>query len=286
MIIPVSDIHIDIPNTPPRVDGKKLKGHVAMEDEIRKLFPYDTSDRHIFCFCGDIGERLLGVYYIMKILEIFPNSEAVYVPGNHEFYGYNIDYAYADFNFVNETAERLHVLTGMGYSSCEIDGITFVGGTLWTDFNKGSSEIMTMACTTMNDYIAIKSTSKNRPISPERILNDHHVQRKNIFKSISKALEKNKPVIVLTHHRPILPECIYSTTEYLYSVDLMKDLEALPKLPKYWLCGHHHRSIYKELRLTNGTMTVIENSVGYPSERTKTGFSNLCTLETAHLFDE
>lgn len=284
MIIPISDIHIDIPNTSVRVDGKKPTGHVATEDEIRKLLPYDTTERHIFCFCGDIGERLLGVYYIMKVLEIFPNSEAVYVPGNHEFYGYNIDYAYADFNFVNETAERLHVLTGMGYDHCEIDGIVFVGGTLWTDFNKGNQEIMNLACTTMNDYIAIKSTSKNKPISPERILNDHHVQRKNIFRTLNKVLKGDKPVIVVTHHRPILPECIYSPTEYFYSVDLKSELEELPKLPHYWLCGHHHRSIYKELTLSNGTITVIENSVGYPSERTKTGFSNMCTIDKEFLF--
>ncbi|WP_341325735.1 hypothetical protein [Methylotuvimicrobium sp. KM2] len=79
----------------------------------------------------------------------FANREIIYVAGNHEFYD-------NDLSIIDElraTAKTLgiHFLDNDGIV---IDGVRFLGCTLWTDFNRYSPAAVYDAQSTMTDYRA------------------------------------------------------------------------------------------------------------------------------------
>ena len=83
----------------------------------------------------------------------------VFVAGNHEFYGGSIvdDIRAAK---LEDVYPRLHFLEN---GKVEIDGVLFVGGTLWSDFRIFSRDpevAMSYARSGMNDFKHIKFTKR------------------------------------------------------------------------------------------------------------------------------
>jgi predicted phosphodiesterase len=58
-------------------------------------------------------------------------TPVLFVPGNHEYDGLDVDQAHAD---LRQTCERLGI-TWLERESRVIDGVRFIGTTLWTDFD-------------------------------------------------------------------------------------------------------------------------------------------------------
>lgn len=87
-------------------------------------------------------------------------KHVIYLMGNHEHY-------HGDFN---TSADKLRgfLLNDDDYSnihfldkeSVEIDGVTFVGGTLWTDFDNGNEMIMRYIERRMNDFQIVKHSGR------------------------------------------------------------------------------------------------------------------------------
>lgn len=101
---------------------------------------------------GDIHKGNLGVYWARKA---WPDKHLVYVAGNHEFY----------------RSDRVKTLEKLRYAANEInvhflenyeaiiDGIRFLGCTLWTDFNLFGTEqqnaCISLATERLNDFTNI-----------------------------------------------------------------------------------------------------------------------------------
>ncbi len=90
------------------------------------------------CCCGagiaeDIlaGDIATGANGIGWARTAFPDKEIVYVTGNHEFYGGTYELQIEELRREAE-AKGVHFLER---GRAEIGGITFLGATLWTDFN-------------------------------------------------------------------------------------------------------------------------------------------------------
>ncbi|WP_210183331.1 metallophosphoesterase, partial [Methylobrevis pamukkalensis] len=121
----------------------------------------------------------------------------IYVAGNHEFYG----------GYIRETAEALASLPGVTFLNDDIvriDGIRFIGGTLWTDYALRGREwtrtAMDHARNLMNDHRRI--SNRKQPWSrflPADALHLHEKTRRFIDEA---PLDDGSPVVVVTHHAP------------------------------------------------------------------------------------
>ena len=84
-------------------------------------------DADVVVIAGDIRNGTGGFNWARTR---FPDTEVICVLGNHELYGFGIDTAPV---FLRQEASRLGV-TLLDCNECVLDGIRFIGATLWTDF--------------------------------------------------------------------------------------------------------------------------------------------------------
>ena len=287
-LFPISDLHgnfIDVNRDAGNSPFNMRKMKSVWSPTLR------TGDDTILFACGDIGERMQGVMWCERMLQVFPTLNICYCPGNHEFYGSNIDLLLHDMHIADATScDRLHILDGyykchtvvsdqMGRPLC-----TVVGGTLWTNFNDKPEDgeenpvdrIMDIAKRNMNDYKYIRSGNDSNSIKPTRILNMHYETRKEIFKQIERA-DKDIPLIGMSHHTPYM-DIPYDALHYCYHVDMTEEFNNASRVPTYWFSGHTHQSKTHKESYTAGTVEFVSNQIGYPHQFS-TGFSMNCILE-------
>lgn len=271
-IFTISDVHCDF---------YTKKTSLLSPENMKKIFrEFKDGENIILVVCGDIGEGLLGVIWCERMLNVFPKLQIIYTPGNHEFYGQNLDELLDYFAIISDSNPKLTILDGINMVKKVIQQnntpiCTFIGGTLWTDFNKNSEYCKTKAVTYMSDYKRIFS-GKNKLINPNRVFELHSITKKKIFNEIQKA-DTNIPIIGVTHHVPFVP-VTYSYEDYYYYSDLSNEFNQIHNLPKYWLYGHTHISKVTNQKYTHGDITFISNQVGYPHQ-INSGFSLNCFIE-------
>ena len=88
-------------------------------------------DADVIVLAGDIGVGLEGICWAASLLQE-TKADIIYICGNHEFYGHEIHQLHAEIKaFVASNSEgRLHFLDD---EQVVIDGVRFLGSTLWTD---------------------------------------------------------------------------------------------------------------------------------------------------------
>ena len=94
-------------------------------------------DVDLVILAGDIHTGVQGIAWAERAF----TAPVVYVPGNHEFYGHDID----DLPAAVRRAARdghVHLLDG---ARAAISGLTVAGVTLWTDYDDRRPEIMDLA---------------------------------------------------------------------------------------------------------------------------------------------
>jgi len=204
-----------------------------------------------------LGERLPGV-------------PVVYVPGNHDFWWdrgeerYTIDDQVARGRD-HAAALGIHLLID---ATVMLDGIRFLGGTLWTDFRLGSFSLThafrsAQGRDGMVDYRRIRTGPRSRDrIEPEEVLAMHRATR--AFLNAELARSHNGPTVVVTHHAPH-PDSLADRHAHLAWCDT-SDLTVLieQRSPDLWVHGHvHRRADYRV-----GRTRVVCNARGHVEERT------------------
>jgi Icc-related predicted phosphoesterase len=100
-------------------------------------------------------ERMMVKDFFQRCAFQFPH--VVYVMGNHEHYDFDIAHTYDRLKNELLPFDNIHLLEK---ETWEHNGITFVGGTLWTDMNKNDSLTLWHTGQRMNDFQLI--TNSNR----------------------------------------------------------------------------------------------------------------------------
>ncbi len=189
---------------------------------------------------GDICEMRkpnILIPFLQDVCKRF--KHVIYVPGNHEYYGGHM-YISLDKLLVAMESQftNFHLLHNR---FVEIDGVNFIGSTLWTDFNKGNPMAMWDVARGLNDYSYIR-TGNYRKISAAIILAEHNTA-KNFINDTLYLLNDQKNVVI-THHAPctlsISPAYINDPLNAGYVSDL-SDLIDKHK-PLIWCHGHVHTS--------------------------------------------
>lgn len=208
-------------------------------------------------FAGDTNLGITGIQWIQSKIT---NTPVIYILGNHEYYKGSYP---KTLNKIIDLAKgtNIHVLEN---KSIQLDGITFHGATLWTDFQLlGNPRINGSICQSkMNDYKMIRrdpSYSKLRSIDTFSI---HKASIKWLEKSIeSSSTDKN---IVITHHAPSIKSVPLKFKEDVVSSAYASDLEEmiLKYQPNFWIHGHIHEPLEYEI----GKTKIICNPHGYIDE--------------------
>jgi predicted phosphodiesterase len=189
----------------------------------------------------------------------FKSEPVVYVAGNHEYFGSDIPSMQQSMR----SAARDFDIHFLERESIVIDGVRFLGTTLWTDFALYGAEpqqvadAMDYALHAMYDYKSIKR-------SPLENLQPEHTRQMHIEQSGWLKMELDAPfagsTVVVTHHLPHL-----NSVHPIYEGErsnpaFASDLSALfSDRVNLWVHGHTHESMNYRV----GRTRVVCNPRGY-----------------------
>lgn len=249
-----SDLHLELQNpilvdSAPEADAIVCAGDLCHADEL-----------------ADRARRLIERYGL----------PIVFAPGNHEFYGARHAWPPRtkprDHLLMRQAAEasrswrrRLHVLDG---EAVEIDGVRFIGATLWTDFRMDLKDELDLirrmlsAPSQLADFSAIRLGGGER-LTARAMLGFHRLDRSFIERRLAVPFEGR--TVVVTHHLPH-PDCtpaVYRNwdTNHLFacSEEAFQPILESDAAPALWICGHtHHPS-----DVTVGRTRIVCNPYGY-----------------------
>jgi Icc-related predicted phosphoesterase len=204
----------------------------------------------------------------------FQFPHVVYIMGNHEHYDFDIAKTYDRLKAELADLPNIHLLEK---ETWDHNGVTFVGGTLWTDMNKNDSLTLWHCGQRMNDFQLIANSNRkthhknvvyaknsengsplrdaNGELVIERV--DHYEKssrwsaedsvedHKKMLDYIRIATEdKTKQYVVVTHHAPT-PISIAEWYKHdtlmngAFASDLSEFIMDRPQI-KMWTHGHMH----------------------------------------------
>jgi predicted phosphodiesterase len=230
-----------------------MKIHVLsdLHLEFSNLLP-PSAHSDVVVLAGDIWKKDHGIHWARST---WPNSEIIYIAGNHKFYG-------SERNIVIDklrNAAKNNAVHFLENDEVIINDTRFLGCTLWTDFRLFGADraesSMQAGLYNLNDFKLIKEgVGSFTPKDSVQSFTDSV----SWLESKLKVAHTGK-TIVITHHLPSsnsiaekyandpLNPCFASNLDYLFG---MTDI---------WIHGHTHDSFDYRVRNTR----VICNPRGY-----------------------
>lgn len=219
-----------------------------LEFDGNTLRDYEPPEADVVVLAGDINVGVQGIMWAADTFVSGYGIPVIYVAGNHEFY-HNNRFFSNHYDKMRRKAKEfgIHFLQN---DTVVIDGVRFVGATLWTDFNLRGNAPMAMitAQMNMNDYQNIRSDPpegqewSNRPLTPSAVLAEHNMSMEFLADELGK--DHDGPTVVVTHHAP---SEMSSGSRYLDDVDQPSYASRLEGFigvmkPDLWVHGHMHDS--------------------------------------------
>lgn len=209
----------------------------------------NTDNCDVLILGGDImiAEKVLtpfsetGVRYrdfLKRVSFQFPH--VIYIAGNHEFYGGNFHKSLDNLRAACGVHDNVYFLER---DTKIIDDVVFVGGTLWTDMNKGDPLTLHGVRDMLNDYRAIREDQSGyRNLKPIDTAQRHRATLDYIRLIVDE--NKDRKCVVVGHHTPSYQSCheMYRSDYIMngaYHSDLSEFILDRPQI-KLWTHGHTH----------------------------------------------
>jgi predicted phosphodiesterase len=220
-----------------------------IKGSLKTFFENLLAPADILVLAGDIA---VGKTNLLQAVEFFAKhyKHVILVLGNHEAYN---GLGLTQFDGL-ETPSNVHILNP---GSVTLEGITFTGGTLWTNFGNDPRAVNT-AKSYINDF--------KRGITTDEVT--------DLYNEHLEFIKQNPADIIVTHFLPC-KECIdpryLNPTDTVLNKYFANDLTEYIKTldTKYWLFGHTHSKVDTQV----GTTRLLANPLGYPGENEH--YSNL-----------
>jgi predicted phosphodiesterase len=239
--------------------------------EFQDWNPPDA-EADIVVLAGDIHSGARGVEWARRQFPVLP---ILYVPGNHEFYGRDLQQTLSELQKAGRRF-RVDVLHGRGVV---IGGVRFLGATLWTDFalhgadHRSVARAMSDAKRGMGDFSVIRH-GVHGSFRPEHARAMHLEQVSWIRERLADGFPG--PTILVTHHLPH-PRSIQrkywgSTLNPAFASDLSHFMG--PPVAA-WIHGHTHDScdyVEEDTR-------IVCNPRGYAPFELNAAFDPMLTIE-------
>lgn len=263
----VSDLHLefsdcfDIKNED-GADVLILSGDIMIAEDLHD-HPHVPSIYEHGSF-SDLGRKQKRVQTFRDFLKrmSFQFSDVVYVAGNHEFYHGKF---HKGIQYLRETCAEYPNIHFLERDTVKIMDVTFVGGTLWTDMNKGDPLTLHAVRDMMNDFRIIRNDEKGyTSLKPM----DVAIRHRETLQYIKHVVEEHpeEKFVVVGHHSPstqsIHPRYASDTLmNGAYSSDLSEFILDHPQI-KLWTHGHTHHCFDYVI----GETRIVCNPRGYHSD--------------------
>lgn len=243
-------------------------------------FPHDAKQgkNQILILAGDTYSSSGIIKFIRRFHET-RFKKVLFIAGNHEFYQSYFTETLKKLKKNFPVKEPLNKITFLDNNRVDIEGATFLGCTLWSDFHKEDPIAMDTARGCMNDYHLIRHDSSAtgdtyamgfEKLTPEDTLKEHKMSRRFLEEELKLAKEENRNnrTVVITHQAPcelsVAPEFKATRTVQLLNGAYYTDLSEmiLDYEPALWIHGHMHSSFDYML----GKTRIICNPQGYKSD--------------------
>ncbi|MHC2462426.1 metallophosphoesterase [Bradyrhizobium embrapense] len=218
------------------------------------------------------------------LLDRVPDKHVIYVLGNHESYGEDID---RTLEKAKKAAEgtNVHVLENEVVRIGGEEGVTFAAATLWTDFkiNGDPRRAMAIAAERMNDFKRIRISNYTRRFLPHHALARH--LESVAFLEAEMRKQRTGKLVIVSHHAP-LPEMCEDpggsgndhSLDPAYRSDLRKlmapaldDGRGALRPADMWIYGHTHECFDAVI---GETTRVLTNAKGYGPWPGRPGWEN------------
>ncbi len=227
---------------------------------------------------GDIGVGMGARHFVEEMCKHF--KYVLMVCGNHEYYENDFNKVNADWK--SFAGEELNIMIEPGpsnfyflHNDCiTLDGVRFIGGTMWTDFNGGDPISMGACHRIMNDYRDIKLDGA--PLTPRDIIREHDRFMDFLIQKFDEPFDGK--TVVMSHHSPgnelkrrgRLGDRVGSA----YFADI-EEVIGYHNKAHLWVHGHTHRSWDYMINETR----VVCNPYGYWNRGTNGEFDPELILE-------
>jgi predicted phosphohydrolase len=261
-----SDIHLDF-------DIPSNLKNFSPQTDIWSPVPLVSDPETILILAGDIWHakkpfKFMGFSWIKKVSEQF--HSIIIVLGNHDFWSGNLqkEYQYYIDSIKEQGLSNVFLLQD---NTIVMDNLKFVGGTLWTDYNKANNISMSFAESNMNDFRYIKNGMSFARLKANHLLGAH-IKTQNYIRTHAKKDYPEQNLWVITHHLPTfksIPKTyleVYGINENALYATNLEDL--FDGDIDVWVHGHGHEAMNYNLNKTH----IISNPRGYRGE--STGYSH------------
>jgi predicted phosphodiesterase len=234
-----------------------MKLHI-LSDLHLSVSPFEApaTDADLVILAGDLARPEQAMAWARAL-----GKPALYVPGNHEFYGSSPG---ATLNQLRALSEGSSVRV-LSDEAVVIGGVRFLGATLWTDFalygtGDAVREAQAQGAALLRDFsrIALDPPAESM-FQPRHALRLHERSRGWLREQLSERLDG--PTVVITHHAPsprsVHPRFASSPINPCFVSDL-EDLMNGEHVP-LWIHGHTHDSFDYAV----GGTRVVCNPRGY-----------------------
>jgi 3',5'-cyclic AMP phosphodiesterase CpdA len=208
---------------------------------------------------GDVARGTRGVRWARRWAGDRP---VLYVAGNHEFYGG----ALPDLIGELRAAAAGSSVRVLEHDEVVLDGVRFLGCTLWSDFDFDGRErraaAMALCARVVNDYEHIEFGPRARTLQPRDTRTLHVASRRWLQARL--AAPHAGPTVVVTHHAPLIRTRPAQPAVRALAGAFASDLTALMGADRAaaWIFGHTHRAADLDVRGTR----VVSNPRGYPDQ--------------------
>ncbi len=230
----------------------------VMSDLHLEFFDFSpgSAPADVVVLAGDIHSEDRGMAWARRA---FPDVQIVYVMGNHEYHGFDVE----DVIDRTRAAARTWDVQLLECDQAVINGVRFLGTTMWTDFmidGAGRGLLgspLWYARRFMADFSVIRY--QKRRLTPEASQELHRRSRGWLEKRIAEPFDGD--TVVVTHHLPHKSSIHERFVGNRLNPAFASDLSGLVRPPvKLWIHGHTHCSCDF---IVEGQTRVLCNPRGY-----------------------
>lgn len=221
--------------------------------------PNRVPEHDVMIIAGDVADSPIETILQLHTIARWQSVPIIFVPGNHDVFDADLDFWDGEHKRLVEAG--VHVLSSG--QSIVIDGVRFIGATLWTDWQINDHEFgaQAWAARHMPEYAHV-TRSDGEFIWPIDTSNSHDAHRHAVEQALKQPHEG--PTVVITHHAPSARSLHAGEARGEEAGAFASDLEWMISRyrPALWVHGHIHtaRDYYV------GSRRVICNPRGYESE--------------------
>ena len=246
----------------------KLQIMSDIHSDQRDDSPSFSKDVDALVIAGDLTNNGKHLDHIFNRISSTTTVPVIVVLGNHDYYSYRYNSfrkAVEDYKRVASKYSNIHILAR---ETLELDGVNFIGATLWTDYDKGRGICAAIAAMPCFKYLEVD----DRLVNYQDILDEYKRDVAFIGDNMSDSLKN----VVITHHVPTFnfmpPKYRRSHVNGAFCTNLNDFI--LDNQPDVWVCGHTHTHFTGSI----GDCTLYCNPWGYDFEG-ETGYMENFIIE-------